>query len=332
MKDELKQDMQKDPAELEREADRARANVEHTIEALERRFSPGQMLDQVLQVVKQNGGDFGRNLSTQVRNNPVPVVLTGIGLTWLMAASDRPPRSYGSYAGSAEYGSADYGAASTYGSSGSTGSSMGSRVSSAANAAKGAASHAADTTRSAAESARSAMSHAAESARGAMSSARYGTRSAMGHMTDTAQRMGYATRSGGESVMQGFEYLRREQPLVLGALAIATGALIGAMFPRTSAEDEWMGEASDETARRVKEEARRKADQAKSMAADVAESARSAAEPRRTESTSGSESAATTSGTGTAGSGATGIGTPPPGSSSRTTGTGSGTGGTSATD
>jgi len=39
-----------------------------------------------------------------------------------------------------------------------------------------------------------------------------------------------------------------EQPLVLGAVGVALGAAIAAAVPRTRAEDEWLGEASDRLA------------------------------------------------------------------------------------
>ena len=88
----IKRDIRKDPSALEHEADVVRADVERTLQDLERRLSPTALVDRGLQAVKQNGTDFGRNLAVQVRNNPVPALLTGIALTWLMAASDRPPR------------------------------------------------------------------------------------------------------------------------------------------------------------------------------------------------------------------------------------------------
>jgi hypothetical protein len=89
--------------------------------------------------------------------------------------------------------------------------------------------------------------------------------------------MAYASRSGAESLIQGYQYLRREQPLVLGALAVAAGALIGAMIPATRKEDEWIGEHSDQAAERLREQARHAADQAKTTAANAAEAARQAA-------------------------------------------------------
>lgn len=86
----------KDPAELERDIDQTRGRLEHTIDALESRLSPGQMLDRALGMAREQGGDFATNLGRSVRNNPMPVILTSVGLAWMMAASNEPraaPRS-----------------------------------------------------------------------------------------------------------------------------------------------------------------------------------------------------------------------------------------------
>lgn len=252
MKDDLRHDIHRNAAELEREADRARMSLEHTLEALERKLSPGELLDQFLGTMKHNGGDFGRNLLTQVRNNPVPVLLTGVGLTWLISTSDRPPQP-------AAHGS---------------GPSLGERASSAAAAARGAAGQASSGARSAAEGARGAMGSAAEHTRHALEGMAGSTR-------HTAQSVAEASRTGMHSLAEGFDYLRREQPLVLGAIGVAAGALIGAMFPATAAEDEWIGERRDETLDRLKEEGQRTVEEAKGAAADAAEAARQAAQPKR---------------------------------------------------
>ena len=274
--DDVRHDMQKDPSELEREADRARANIENTLEALERRLSPGELLDQMLHVVKNNGGMFGKNLATQVRNNPVPVLLTGVGMVWLMAASDRPPqRAYGYASGY------DYESGHDIGTSGTGSSAMGS--------AKGAASSAMD-------SAKSAASSAAESARGAAGRAGETARSAAEHARgsarDAARGLADTTRAGAEGMWDTYEYMRREQPLALGALAVAAGALLGSLLPSTTAEDRLMGAQSDEATERLKEEGRRRTEQARyaagevvdtarEAAADVAESTRDAVQPKR---------------------------------------------------
>jgi len=90
--DHLRRDSKKDPDQLEREIEDTRAHLERTLDVLQSKLSPGEILDEVVGVVRRNGGDFARNLSTQVQNNPLPLLLTGIGLVWLMAASDEAPK------------------------------------------------------------------------------------------------------------------------------------------------------------------------------------------------------------------------------------------------
>lgn len=223
----MKADMHKDPRELEHEADQARNHMEHTLDVLQRRLSPGELLDQVIRTIRQNGGDFGSNLATQVRNNPLPTLLTSAGLTWLIAASSRPPEH------DYEYG---------YGEGSSAGRSVRDRASSAAASAHEKADHLRD--------------------------AAYRTRS----------RLSHGSRRSAESVRDGYEYLLHEQPILLGALAVATGAAIGALLPATETEDRLMGETRDETVERLKREGERRTEQAKTAAADVAESAAGAAQ------------------------------------------------------
>lgn len=84
-------DGRKDPQQLEREIEATRNDVGDTLDALQARLSPGQLLDQGLRYVRGNGGQFIGNLGATMRDNPVPVILTGIGLAWMMVASRNPP-------------------------------------------------------------------------------------------------------------------------------------------------------------------------------------------------------------------------------------------------
>ena len=92
MKDEFKTESEKSPETIEREIDEQRAHISHIVDALGSKFTPGQMLDQALGLVKGNGAEFFGNLGTTVRNNPVPTVLTTVGLCWLMLGQNHPPR------------------------------------------------------------------------------------------------------------------------------------------------------------------------------------------------------------------------------------------------
>jgi hypothetical protein len=74
------------PAEIEDDIARTRAEMDETLAALERKLSPGELVDKALGYM---GGprEFYDNLGHTVRDYPVPTTLVGIGLAWLMAAS-----------------------------------------------------------------------------------------------------------------------------------------------------------------------------------------------------------------------------------------------------
>ncbi|MGE0080185.1 MAG: DUF3618 domain-containing protein, partial [Thiohalomonadaceae bacterium] len=74
------------PEELQMALDRTRADLNDTLRAIEQRFSPGQLLDQTLDYLKGGPKEYAHNLSVQVRDNPLPVALIGIGIAWLMMA------------------------------------------------------------------------------------------------------------------------------------------------------------------------------------------------------------------------------------------------------
>lgn len=90
MNEHIETDSNRDPAELERDIDRTRANLGRTVDELEHRLSPGELVDQALGMAREHGGEFATNLGRSVKNNPVPMLLTGVGLAWMMASSNEP--------------------------------------------------------------------------------------------------------------------------------------------------------------------------------------------------------------------------------------------------
>lgn len=87
IRDDNKHDETKDPERLEREVDQARARLGKTASELSDRLSPGELMDQALGMVREHGGEFGRNLGAQVKSNPMPMILTSIGISWMMVSS-----------------------------------------------------------------------------------------------------------------------------------------------------------------------------------------------------------------------------------------------------
>ena len=79
--------------QFEREAEETRWQLAGTLEELRSRVTAGRVVDQLLDYARTGpASEFLRNLGREVRENPMPVVLIGIGIVWLMVASNRTSR------------------------------------------------------------------------------------------------------------------------------------------------------------------------------------------------------------------------------------------------
>jgi len=85
--DKLMRDEDKSPERLEREVDEARARVGRSANELSDRLSPSELLDQALGMAREHAGEFTRNLGAQVKSNPLPMILTSVGISWMMMSS-----------------------------------------------------------------------------------------------------------------------------------------------------------------------------------------------------------------------------------------------------
>ena len=84
--------------EIERDLASTRARLDERLDAIQDRLSPGQMVDEAMGYLRRTGatdqaGEFGRNMARTARDNPIPLALVGIGLSWLMVSGpSREPR------------------------------------------------------------------------------------------------------------------------------------------------------------------------------------------------------------------------------------------------
>jgi hypothetical protein len=204
-------------AQAERDAENARANLEVSLDRLRSRFTPGSMLDEGLSLVRDGGvAQFARNLGRQAKDNPLPVALVGAGLAWLMLARRNRAipdleRDYRSAEGDATLTESFTDGASR----------TASRMSDGMRAAQARAGEAYDAAANAAVDASDQVRHATDA---------------------TMQRAARLQKAAGDRITT----LMQQQPLALGALGLALGAVIGAALPRTDAEDRVMGATSDE--------------------------------------------------------------------------------------
>ncbi len=362
------------PEALENEINAERGRVADTLDALQERMTVGGIADEMYRNFGHYGADIGRNLGRTVANNPLPLILTGVGLAWLIFSSGRDrgrpydddylwdvddgyeedfvgmrrygtarARPYGTAAVAGTYGSRNDGRPSTTdrvrgaagsiadragqaagsvsqgasdaahrtgdaahsavdsvrGAASSATHSAGHAAGAAYDSARGAAGSAYGTARDAAGSAAGGVSHAASSAAGGVShaassaaegvshaaGAAYGSAShAARYAADTASEYAYAARRHaayyGSSTWRRLDNMLEEQPLVMGALALAAGAAIGGALPRTRTEDEYMGEYSDEAWENARDMAMSEAEKARRVAGAVYDEARHIADEK----------------------------------------------------
>lgn len=258
------------PDEILAEIDRTRGEMDRTLSAIEQRLTPGQLMDQSLDYLKNSGAnEFAHNLGGAAKNNPLPVALVGIGLAWLMALGRQPAQHEGAMA---------------YGSGG--GSRMRERMSSMKEKASGMMQSVSERMGSAKEQISGKIGSMRESASGSMDSMRERASFGMGSMEEhaggtmesmrgRAGHMGDSARQQWQRARGGIDSLINEQPLALGAIGLAIGALLGGVTPRTRKEEEMMGEASRNLIEKTKDAAAPHLEKAKETARQVAETATS---------------------------------------------------------
>ena len=225
-------DSEKSPETLEREIDAQRSSISNIVDALESKFSAGQLLDQALSYTKGNGGEFFGNLGNTIKANPVPTVLTSVGLLWLMMGQNS--RNHSATAG-----------ASSLGHLGEQISSVAHTVTDTFNDAKSRIGDTAQRMKEKAAQVTDKASHLGEKATQTLSETGQTLNSSSDHVTDTLQQQARKAQSG-------LDYMLREQPLAVAAIGIALGAVIGAALPSTDRENRIMGQASDDLTEKAK--------------------------------------------------------------------------------
>lgn len=244
-------DSYKSPETLEREIDAQRSSIGNIVDALEGKFSPGQLLDQALSYGKGTGGEFFSNLGNTVKSNPMPTVLTSVGLLWLMMGQNRSPST------SAGPSSLNH---------------LGERTS--------------DMAHSVTDTFGSAKSRIEETAQRMKEKAGQVSDDVTEKLSATSDRLNKGSHDATDSlheqtrkVQSSFTYMLREQPLALAAIGIALGAALGSALPSTERENKMMGQASDTLTEKVKQTASDGYEKVAQEAKGVVDEVKSTAQP-----------------------------------------------------
>lgn len=268
--------------DIERDINTDREQLTSTLDDLQKKFSLDGIMNDVGTMVRDQGGDLGRSVSDTVGRNPAAVALVGVGLAWLFLGKDRKqadsptdghpgqafvnnrarPASTRWDDGSLPADRLNEGAwpddCRWYGEQpsrdrGFPGSSNGHGAQAGDDTADTGMMGAA---RNGATAVRDKVSGAAQNMGDATSNLSERLSHGLDDLSDEAKSRVMAARrtahearqSSGDAMRSGSRYASdffRDQPLVVGALAVAMGAAIGGMLPGSRAEDDAMGESSD---------------------------------------------------------------------------------------
>jgi ElaB/YqjD/DUF883 family membrane-anchored ribosome-binding protein len=277
----MSQDGRRRSDEIEDEIFQARARLDETLHQIEKRLSPEQLMNMTYDYLRHGGAErIASNLSRTVKDNPLPVMVTGIGLGWLLLAQRQSqhepaheslPRHAG-YPGS------------TMPQSHLPGEDMRGEHESVSGAGTTTLGHdpaalgATPRHGAGAQGRGEGMTRKAQQMAGEM-------RDRAGHMggqvKENAQHMGERMRERASHLDErrhdamdaasqrmhdaGSQttHFVQEHPLVAGALGVAVGAVLGSLFSPTRAENRHLGEMRDHAMHRAKEASHEQAEMAK---------------------------------------------------------------------
>lgn len=232
--------MTKTSAELEREVEETRGRIDQTVEALKDKMHPKEMFDEA---TKMMSGASNKVLTTavdQLRENPIPIALIGLGVAWLAISQTRRPTGGAGYQASGYY--------PTY-EGYDEGETLRAKVKAKAEAAKARLAETADR-------AKATLADAQHSAADGVSTVRDKAGEYAHLAQDKAGEYAHlAQEKAGEysrAARQRFDETLESEPLVIGAIGLAVGAAIGASLPSTPVERRYIGPARAKVADRAK--------------------------------------------------------------------------------
>jgi Protein of unknown function (DUF3618) len=306
-----------DSEQLERETQSYRDQLTDTLDELRARMTPGEVVDQLVDYAQDTtGGLFFHHLKQQVGNNPLPVAVMAAGFAWLMfgkgvsasrlrqsaasvgdkghrwlsegaerIAASRETADRLSEAGSRAGDAADSvaadarervqaGVATVRGAAADAVSKAKETISDAAAQVKDASSQAKDTTMHLKDAATAAGAAFGDTLSTTYDRAAAGAGRAASTISGSASRIGSSAAASSRNVVD----FCRDQPLVLAGIGLAVGAAIGALLPRTQAEDQLMGGVSDELKEQTKEFAGEQLEKAKKVGERAYDAAQQEAE------------------------------------------------------
>jgi ElaB/YqjD/DUF883 family membrane-anchored ribosome-binding protein len=229
----------RNPEDIQRDIEETRVEIDSTVEEIGERLAPRRLVDEAKdyarETVARGASDVWAGTREMVRRNAVPFTLIGTGVVWYMATRPNENGPYG-YGYPSER-------ADRYGRTPEPGG--------VSRAVHGAAEQVGDVASRGAEQAREIGDRALH--RGA----------------ELGERAHQQLRQHADRARQRLDDVRYEQPLLLGLVGMAVGALVGGSLPSTRREDELLGETRDQLIETAAEASKEKVEQARRTAAEA---------------------------------------------------------------
>ena len=233
--------MTKTSAEIEREVEDARGRIDQTVEALKDKLQPNEMFDEA---TKMMSGASNKVLTTaveQLRENPIPIALIGLGIAWLaISQTRRPANGAAAYQGSGYYPTYEgYDEDET----------LRAKVKAKADAAKAKLAASADKAKAKLSDVQHQAADGVTDIRGKAGEYAHLAQEKAGEYAHLAQDK---ASEYGRAAKRRFDDTLDSEPLVIGAIGLAVGAAIGASLPSTPVERRYIGPARAKVADRAK--------------------------------------------------------------------------------
>jgi Protein of unknown function (DUF3618) len=268
--------------EIKSDIRRTRGRLDDTLEDLNERLSPRSLINDVLGWFESHGAhqaDSGsgdslkrgyRNVVRQVKENPMPALLIGAGITWMIlrAENDDPTQTENQRSGAADDLQMP-------------GSPRARETEPLMPYEQSEKSGIASVVKEKTAQAQEALSGATEAVTGKISGMGIGvqtTATSAGNVVGEGVRRSRRAGSGAtQQLQEGYVYAGdrfqeavEEYPLAVAVGFLGVGLLTGLLLPRTRQEDKLMGDKSDRLIEQVKETGKETLDKAKAVAERVA--------------------------------------------------------------
>ena len=284
--EELHEQEPRSSTEIESDIRETRSRMDETLDQLGDRLTARSLLNSALDwwesksVGARSGGaakDTYQTVARHVKENPIPALLVGAGLAWIIIdATTSDDEETGSNTGAIPYRGTRRGWVggydpSEYLSGNQTETPEGDHG--FAESAKGKLENAKEAVSEVVGAAKEKVANLSDTTTQAAENVVGRARQVYQEGRSTARNIGHRVEGGYHSSAEQLENAMEEYPLAVGIGFAALGALIGVLLPRTRREDELLGEQSDQLVKATKEKGQELLERGKVVAQRVGDSA-----------------------------------------------------------